>query len=145
MGAMLIIRWAYWSEYHSGNVENPVEARRPGTISHCEHPTWLCSQFTFTLFFVLIIFKMAQTHSKFQTYAFTLRPRGGVTEAQIAKLCKYCKNKAEWYKVVTEKEGDERHIHAVWVLKEAVTRGNVLTYLQRMYKDLDNEEQAVMT
>lgn len=81
---------------------------------------------------------------KFKTFAFTLRPRDGVTDVQIEKLCKYCRNHAQWYKVVTEKEDDARHIHAVWVLKEEQTRSHVLTYLQRMYKDLEADEMAVM-
>lgn len=81
---------------------------------------------------------------KFQTFAFTLRPRAGVTDAQIDKLCKYLKNHANWWKVITEKEGDARHVHAVWVMKTPCTRSHVLVYLTRMYKDLDPEEMAIM-
>lgn len=81
---------------------------------------------------------------KFKTFAFTLRPRDGVTAAQIEKLCKYCKTHADWYKIITEKEDDARHIHAVWVLKKESTRTNVLVYMTRMFKTLSPEELSVM-
>lgn len=81
---------------------------------------------------------------KFQTFAFTLRPRGGVTDAQIDKLCKYYRKHCDWYKVVTEKTGEERHVHSVMVMKTPCTRSHVLVYLTRMYKDLSAEEMIVL-
>lgn len=87
---------------------------------------------------------MAQTHSKFQTFAFTLRPRGGVTDRQIEKMCTYLHRNADYYKVITEKTGDARHMHTAFVLKTPQRRSDVAIYLKRMYKDLDKEEQKVM-
>ena len=92
----------------------------------------------------LIIFKMAQAHSKFQTFAFTLRPRDGVTDRQIEKFCTYLQRNADYYKVITEKTGNERHLHAAFVMKTPQTRSAVTVYLKRMYKDLDPDEMKVM-
>lgn len=81
---------------------------------------------------------------KFKTFAFTLRPRDGVTDKQIQKLNKYIRNKCEYWHVITEKTDDERHVHAALVMKEPTTRSNISTYLSRMYKDLEDDEHKVM-
>lgn len=81
---------------------------------------------------------------KFKTFAFTHRPRDGVTDTDIQKLCKYCRKHADFYKVITEKTGGERHIHAAFILKNPQTRGTVRTYMQRMFKHLTAEELSVM-
>lgn len=87
---------------------------------------------------------MSPPTPKFRTFAFTLRPRTGVTDSQVESLCAYCKKRCQWYKIITEKKDDDRHVHAVWVLKAPATRSQVLTYLLRMYPDLDSEERSVM-
>lgn len=81
---------------------------------------------------------------KFKTFAFTLRPRNGVTDEHLRKIEAYTRKKCEWYHVVTEKTGSERHIHAGWVLKDPSTRSNVATYMNRMFQSLDPDEKKVM-
>ena len=81
---------------------------------------------------------------KFKTFAFTLRPRDGVTDAQVQKMEKYLKKNAEYYKLITEKTGPERHLHCAFVLKNEATRGNVCVYMDRMFKDLEPDEKRVM-
>lgn len=83
-----------------------------------------------------------KTH--YSTYAFTFRPRDGLTDPQLEKFCKYVRNRCTYYSVVTEKTGADRHLHAAMVMKEPCQRSNIATYLLRMYKDLDPEEKTVM-
>ena len=81
---------------------------------------------------------------KFKTFAFTLRPLNGVTDRHIEKLCTYLSKNAEYYKVITEKTGDQRHIHSAFVMKKETARGDIAIYLKRMYKELTPEEMKVM-
>lgn len=81
---------------------------------------------------------------KLKTFAFTLNPRDGVTDEHLRKLEAYTRKHCEWYHVVTEKTGDQRHIHAGWILKNPSTRSNVSVYMKRMFDDLDPTEQRVM-
>ena len=84
------------------------------------------------------------TPTKYLTWAFTLRPRDGVTDKQVEKMEKYLHNHAQYWKIITEKEGDQRHMHTAFVLKNPSSKSNVAVYLTRMYKDLDAEETAIM-
>lgn len=81
---------------------------------------------------------------KFKTFAFTLNPRNGVTDKQIEKIEKYSRAQCEYYHVITEKKGDQRHVHAAWVLKVPQTRSYVSVYMSRMFKDLEPDEKKVM-
>lgn len=81
---------------------------------------------------------------KFKTFAFTFRPRDGVTDKQIEKICTYSSKQCEYYHVITEKKEDERHVHAAWVLKEPRARSYISVYLTRMFKELEPDEKSVM-
>ena len=81
---------------------------------------------------------------KYKTFAFTLRPRDGVTDKQIEQICVYSRKNCEYYHVITEKTDDERHVHAAWVMKEPKARSNVATCLIRMFKELADDEKRVM-
>lgn len=53
----------------------------------------------------------------FRSFAFTIRPRDGITDTTIAAYHKWFK-KLDYAFVVLEKEGHERHLHAqVWLTK----------------------------
>jgi len=81
---------------------------------------------------------------KFRTYALTVRPRGGITDAQIALLEKFVRDKCEYYHMITEKTGFERHVHAALWLDKPVIRSNVVTMMMRLFKDLDHDEKRVI-
>lgn len=87
---------------------------------------------------------MSSSAPKGKTFAFTLRPRNGITNSDIVKMEKFVRSKCEYYHVITEKLDDERHIHAALILKSAMTRSDVSTYLKRMFKHLEPDEQKVM-
>jgi len=82
--------------------------------------------------------------NKFSTYAFTFRPRGGVTDAHIASLVKYIKKVGTYYFIITEKLDDERHVHSAFLLKKPTYRSCLSVSLGRLFKDLDKDEIRVM-
>lgn len=79
-----------------------------------------------------------------KTFAYTIRPRGGISDSDIVKFHEYLRKKADYYYLVTEKEDDERHIHACCIRKKAVTRANASTELTRLFKELDADEKKVL-
>jgi len=82
---------------------------------------------------------------KFKTFAITLRPRDGITMDQCKDVLQWIRKRSEYYRVVTEKRGCARHLHAAMFLKVAVTRSNfsvVFTRLLRKF-ELDSEELVV--
>lgn len=81
---------------------------------------------------------------KFNTFAVTVRPRSGVSNAHINLYTEWVKKYAEYYYIVTEKFDDERHIHSAVFLKKKVARSNVCTMLLRLFKDLDSDERSVL-
>lgn len=80
----------------------------------------------------------------FRSYALTIRPRDGVTDAQVDHLLKWIKRVCSYYHLITEKTGSARHIHAGIILKEAKSRANVLNRLLNLFKELDTTEKAVL-
>lgn len=82
--------------------------------------------------------------TKKQTFAITHRPKDGVTEDDIATMVKYCRNKAKYFKVITEKEGHERHIHAALFLEEPTLKKNLVRSILNLYPDLAPEEKMVL-
>lgn len=79
----------------------------------------------------------------YQSFSVTFRPRSGVTDLQISKFMKYVRRRCEYYHVVTEKTGMDRHIHAALFMKKACTKGNVAIDMCRLDPDLDSDEKAV--
>lgn len=83
-------------------------------------------------------------NKKHTTYAITHRPKNGVTEDDIETIVKWCSKKCKYYKVITEKDHDERHIHAAVFLTEPTCRSNVVKSVMRLYPDLAPEEKMVL-
>lgn len=81
--------------------------------------------------------------SKVKTYAVTFRPYNGVTDEQIAKLCKWCDKKYHWDSLITEKLDDKRHVHMAVYLEQPVAAGNMRNTLTRLFKELSEEERTV--
>lgn len=82
---------------------------------------------------------------KFSTFAITIRFRDGITDDEVIKTTAFIKKKSEHYYVITEKEEDQRHIHAGIILKKPTTRPNLCTEFVRLFKnDHDSEELSVL-
>lgn len=82
--------------------------------------------------------------TKKQTFAITHRPKGGVSDEDVKTMVKYCERVAKYYKVITEKEGCERHIHAAIFTKEPILKKNVVRSVLNLYPDLLPEEKMVL-
>lgn len=82
--------------------------------------------------------------SKFSTFALTIRPKEGIVDDDIDKTMGFIRRVAEYYHVVTEKTGSERHIHAAVVLKTACSKGEMCTRVLRLFKLLSPEEKNVL-
>lgn len=59
--------------------------------------------------------------SKIKSIALTLRPRGGITDDDIALLLNIVLDRCDWLHVITEKTDAEKHIHAALYLKNETT------------------------
>jgi hypothetical protein len=55
---------------------------------------------------------------KYLSYSITLRPCGGIIQEDIKSLCKIIKKYCKYAYAITEKEGEERHIHAALYLNK---------------------------
>lgn len=82
--------------------------------------------------------------TKFTTYAITVRPRSGVSDADVILFTAFAKKYCEYYYIITEKDDDERHIHSALYLKASKTRSNVCTLLTRLFKHFEKDELSVL-
>lgn len=71
--------------------------------------------------------------TKFTSFAFTLRPRDGITNADRDKFTAWAVKRSEYYSIVTEKLGSQRHVHAGLIFKVSVTRSNVCQLLKQLF------------
>jgi len=80
---------------------------------------------------------------KYKSFAFTIRPRQGVTDDQIKTVTKYCKNHCTYYHVITEKDAEQLHLHVGMFLKEPRARNkiNEEVFRHKCFKDLDSQER----
>ena len=79
-----------------------------------------------------------------KTFALTHRPKDGVTDVDCSALVKYCRSKCEYYKVITEKEGTDRHIHAALFMKKEQRLDNLIRSVFSLFPDLRPEEKMVL-
>lgn len=83
-------------------------------------------------------------HDKHSTFAVTVRPRDGVTDDMCRKVTAWCNTRSKYCKVITEKEGSERHIHLFMVtqtpMQTATLRRSLLSLLK---DDLSETERDV--
>lgn len=80
----------------------------------------------------------------FKTFAFTIRPKDGVSDEHVDKTVKWCRKHALYYHVVTEKTGCERHVHGGVILNKEKTKGDVCIMLCGLLKGLSAEEKTVL-
>lgn len=68
----------------------------------------------------------------FQAFAITLRPKGGIIEDDLDAVSDYFVDKVDYYNVVTEMEGDRRHMHASFYFKKPMRKCNLNLALSRL-------------
>jgi len=56
-----------------------------------------------------------------QCISITFRPKFGVTDEQISLILAYLIPRCKFYKFITEKKGEARHLHGICFLKSAKT------------------------
>lgn len=70
---------------------------------------------------------------KYKSYAFTVRPRGGVDEERIRLYKEWCE-KQDGHFLCTEMEGESRHLHGAVYFETARTRSDVCKALCRIMR-----------
>lgn len=81
---------------------------------------------------------------KESVFAITHRPRNGVSDDDVAKITDYLRKRCKYYKVITEKDHDERHVHAVGYFTEPCLCKNVVRAVLNLFPDLLPEERMVL-
>lgn len=79
-----------------------------------------------------------------KSYAVTIRPKDGVTNAQIAKFAKWVTSRCEYSIIVTEKENTERHIHAALFLKKEAQCPTIRRSVVALFKELSETERIIL-
>lgn len=82
--------------------------------------------------------------TKETVFAITHRPKNGVSDHDVHVLTEYLRKKGRYYKIITEKENHERHIHAVVYFKEPALCRNVTRAVLNLFPDLLPEEKMVL-
>lgn len=81
---------------------------------------------------------------KYHVFAITHRPKDGVTQNDIVVFENYLRRRGQYYKLITEKEGHERHIHCVVCFDPSVFKANVVRDVLKLYPELSEEERIVL-
>ena len=83
---------------------------------------------------------------KYNTWAITIRPTNSITNEQIEGVTTWITKICDYYHIITEKDGYERHLHAALFLKKDDHRSNINNRILSVpcLKDtLTGNEQAV--
>jgi hypothetical protein len=82
----------------------------------------------------------------YSTFAITVRPRAGITNAQIDGITKWIARTCDYYHIITEKDGSERHLHAGLFMRKDSTRSNLNNCLLALtcLKSLEENEKRVL-
>ena len=86
---------------------------------------------------------MTSQKTKYNCYAFTIRPRDGIRDTDISVLSKRVLPLCSYYHIITEKKDEERHIHGCVILK---TPKDVSYFNKRMktfFSYLVDEDRAI--
>lgn len=79
---------------------------------------------------------------KYICFAMTLRPRDGILETDLSPIDKYLK-KCDYYHVISEKEEEQKHIHACFFLKEERELKVFNRYWKRQYQYMLDSERGI--
>lgn len=83
---------------------------------------------------------------KYNAFAFTVRPRDGISDKRIAAYNEYCDKQVGSY-TCTEKLGKEKHLHGQVFFAQGVTRGYFVKALVRIFErtgEFDTRECSVL-
>ena len=84
---------------------------------------------------------------KYNTWAITIRPTNGITNEQIEGVTAWITKICDYYHIITEKDGIERHLHAALFLKKDDHRSNLnnrILSIPCLKDTLTGNEQAVL-
>lgn len=81
--------------------------------------------------------------TKVKALAITLRPRGGITDDDIAMFLNIVLDRTDWLHVITEKTDEERHIHAALYLKRETTVSAFTQTLKRKFEKSFDERKSI--
>lgn len=84
-----------------------------------------------------------KTHGGALAFFATYRPKLGLTDATLGRICSYYHRKFKYYLIVVEKSGKDRHAHAAAFLHKPAQRSNfVSSCLSNCCEGWDDEEIA---
>ena len=81
--------------------------------------------------------------NKIKSLAITLRPRGGVTDEDIAMFLNMVMDRTEFRHVITEKSEAERHIHAALYLRKETTVSAFGQLMKRKFEKIFEERKSI--
>lgn len=81
--------------------------------------------------------------NKIKSVAVTLRPRGGVTDEDIALFMNIALDRVDYSYIITEKEGADRHIHAALYLKRETTLSAFNQIMKRKFLKTVEERESI--
>jgi len=69
----------------------------------------------------------------------TMRPRGGIQDKSIKSVLQYTRKHCMWWFIVKEKDGEDGHLHCVFISRRCVQRSNIISgYLKHPLADWDD-------
>lgn len=80
---------------------------------------------------------------KYKSYSITLRPKGGIIDDDIDLLMKLIDKYATYAYAITEKEADERHIHAAFYLKQEKSISAFNQIMKRQFYESVMERHSI--
>lgn len=80
----------------------------------------------------------------FKSFCVTHRPRDGLSDKDLNIFAEYIKKKCLYYYLITEKEGDAKHLHSCFVRNTPTTRSNLCNEVARLFPELDIDEKKVL-
>lgn len=80
----------------------------------------------------------------FKSVAVTIRPKDGVTNDHILKFSKWVSRNTQYNKIVTEKEGCAKHIHASLFFEKPRNISNLRKLITNLYPDLTPQEKIIL-
>lgn len=80
---------------------------------------------------------------KYLSYSITLRPKGGVTDSDVDLVKKITVKYCKFYLIITEKEGEARHVHAALYLKKETTSSSFNQMMKRVFEKTLLERDSI--
>lgn len=81
---------------------------------------------------------------KHQTFALTIRPKSGITDDDLELFKPWCNTRSKYFKIITEKDGDARHIHAFMVTHMPIATSNLRRSLLKLFEHWTPVERDVL-